>query len=143
MSSKPVRVFLSYALPDREIARTVGERLSREGFLIWDPETEILPGDNFAAALDAALRAADAMVLFISPEAMKSRSVTRELEYALGARHLSGRVIPVMLKPTRNAPWILESLQPVKHDTPETTSNRIAESLRKPAYVPQAKQRAN
>ena len=83
-----------------------------------------------------------AVVVFISPEAVESRSVSREIEYALGAKHLRGRLIPVVLRPTKDAPWILQSLQPVRYEGPSKTSQQIVEILSQPADVPQAKRRA-
>ncbi|HEX4772976.1 MAG TPA: toll/interleukin-1 receptor domain-containing protein [Bryobacteraceae bacterium] len=118
MAGKDSRVFLSYARSDREAVKKVGRQLQQAGFEVWDPDEEILPGADWTAELKAALDSAAAIVVFISPEAMDSRSVSYEIEYALGARHLRGRLIPVLIRPTKRAPWILDSLESVPYESP-------------------------
>lgn len=139
MSKPSGKVFLSYAWTDREPARKIADHLSEAGFQIWDPEWEILPGSDWTSSLKKALDAALAVIVFVSPEAIQSRSVSREIEYALGAKHLRGRLIPVILRPTEGAPWILESLQPVPYEGPSKTSQQILRLLNQPGHVPQAR----
>src|SRR5712692_4914060 len=136
------KVFLSYDRADREPARKIADHLREAGFQVWDPEQEILPGSDWTSLLRKALESAVAVVVFISPKAVESRSVSREIEYALGAKHLRGRLIPVVLRPTKAAPWILRFLQPVRYEGPSKTSQQIVEILSQPADVPQAKRRA-
>jgi len=135
-------VFLSYASADRELAQKVAENLSQAGFQIWDPDREILPGSDWTTLLKKALDGAFALVVFISPEATQSRSVSREIGYALGARHLRGRLIPVVLRPTHEAPWILDTLQPVAYEGPRKTSQHIIRLLNQPPHVAQTKRSA-
>jgi hypothetical protein len=142
MSKTGRRIFLSYARADREPARRIAEHLLEAGFQIWDPEREILPGSDWTSSLKRALDAALAMVVFISPEAMESGSVSREIEYALGAKHLRGRLIPVALRPAKEAPWILQALQPVRYESPGKTGRQIVKLLSQPVDVPQAKRSA-
>jgi TIR domain-containing protein len=142
MSSTAKKVFLSYARADVEPARKVADHLREAGIPVWDPEVEILPGSDWPSALKKALDSALAMVVFISPEAIESRSVSREIEYALGAKHLRGRLIPVILRPAKDAPWILDSLQPVRYDSPDRTGKRIVKLLSQPVHVPQARRSA-
>jgi hypothetical protein len=76
MAGKGSKVFLSYARSDREAVKKVGRQLRQAGFEIWDPEEEILPGADSSTELKTALDSASALVVFISPEAMESRSVS-------------------------------------------------------------------
>ena len=48
-----------------------------------------------------------------SPAAGKSERVHREVDFALGSRRYADRLIPVVVKPTRDMPWILDELGPV------------------------------
>lgn len=73
---------------------------------------------------------------------MASHSVSREIEYALGAKHLRGRLIPVTIRPTKDAPWILDSLQSVQYQSPRQTGRQIVELLAKAPHAPEAKSRA-
>jgi hypothetical protein len=93
MSRKTGKVFLSYARSDRDPAQKIGRQLREAGFEVWDPDTEILPGADWTVDLKVALDSAGALIVFISPEGLASRSVSYEIEYALGARHLRGRLI--------------------------------------------------
>jgi hypothetical protein len=58
--------------------------------------------------------------------------VSHEIEYALGAKHLRGRLIPVMIRPTKGAPWILDSLQQVRYQNPGKTGRQIVKLLVRP-----------
>jgi TIR domain len=142
MSKTGKRIFLSYHVADREPVHKIADYLSESGFPVWDPEQEILPGADWTSPLMRALDSALAMIVFVSPEAIESRWVSREIEYALGAKHLRGRLIPVILRPAKRAPWILQSLQPVRYESPAKTGRQILEILSQPVDVSQAKRSA-
>lgn len=139
MAGKGNKVFLSYARSDRETVKKVGRELRQAGFEVWDPDEQILPGADWSSELKMALDSADAFVVFISPEAMSSRSVSHEIEYALGARHLRGRLIPVTIQATKHAPWILSSLGPVQYENPSKTGRQIIDLLDQRKDAPEAK----
>lgn len=143
MVKKRGKVFFSYARSDQEPARKVAHQLRQAGFQVWDPDEEILPGANWTAELKTALDSAEAIVVFISPDAIASRWVSHEIEYALGARHLRGRLIPVMVHPTDDAPWILDSLESVRYQGPSKTGRQIVELLTHSPDAPEAKPRAS
>jgi hypothetical protein len=136
-------VFLSYARSDRDLVQKIVQELSGAGLQVWDPDEKILPGADWTAELKAALDSASALVVFISPDAIASRSVSYEIEYALGAKHLRGRLIPVMIRPTKNAPWILDSLQSIQYQSPGKTGRQIIELLGQSHDAPEAKSRTH
>lgn len=135
----PKKVFLSYARADRDRARKLAEHLREAGLEVWDPEQELLPGSDFTSDLKEALDTAEAVVVLISPEAMESRWVSHEIEYALGAKHLRGRLIPVVIRPTKEIPWILNTLHMIRYEHPGKTSRHIVELLTQPQNAPQTK----
>jgi len=137
----PKKVFLSYARADRDRARKLAEHLREAGLEVWDPEQELLPGSDFTSDLKEALDTAEAVVVLISPDAMESRSVSHEIEYALGAKHLRGRLIPVLIRPTKEIPWILNTLHMIRYEHPGKTSQHIAELLTQPQDAPPTKLR--
>jgi TIR domain len=139
--TKGGKVFLSYARSDRDPAQKIGRELRQAGFEVWDPDTEILPGADWTAELKTALDSAGAVVVLISPEAIASRSVSYEIEYALGAKHLRRRLIPVTIRPTKNAPWILSSLESVEYQGPSKTGRQIIDLLSQPQDASEAKSR--
>jgi len=102
-----VQVFLSYAHGDRALAEALAEDLSKRGLSVWNHEVELLPGDNVWLRNGEALKNSEAMVVLVSPEAMRSEWVKYEIEYALGNRNYEGRLFPVQVRPTASMPWIL------------------------------------
>lgn len=103
-----MKVFLSYSSEDREVAKELASRLAKAGLGTWDPAEALFPGDNWALRIGKALAESDAMVVLISPQSVKSEWVQHELQYALSAPRYKGRVIPVVVKPTKDIPWILK-----------------------------------
>ena len=101
----------------------------------------LLPGQDWAAEISKALRASKAMVVLLTPAALRSTRVQREVQYALGDETYSHRLIPVIVGPPeklpkRDIPWILQSMQ-ILH-VPERGNldkeiRKIAETLLKPA----------
>ena len=125
------KVFLSYSTEDRKVARALASRLADAGFEPWDPATALFPGDNWALRIGQALQESDAMVVLVSPDSMKSESVRQELEYALGSARYKGRLVPVVLKPTKDMPWILKRLPSVRVGSNfEEAADQIAQRLK-------------
>ncbi len=136
---KPVKkVFLSYARADERAAREVSASLQRAGFDVWDPGREILPGSDFVASLQDALKTADAMVVLVSPDSSGSRYVQHEVGFALGAERFDGRLIPVLLRETKDYPWIFEKLPMIREHSPRAAARVVAEILSQPAHAPEA-----
>ena len=143
MRKKSSGVFLSYSGADRGVAKKTADHLRKAGVQVWDPEYEILPGSDFNSLLKRALNSAEALVVLISPEAMDSRSVSQEIGFALGAEHLRGRLIPVVIRPTKAAPWILKSLPSVRYKSPSKAGKQIIELLSQPIHVSRANRSAD
>ena len=129
-----MKIFLSYAVTDREFARELASHLARRGYDVWDPETELLPGENYGLKLGKALKDSQAMVVLLSPDSVKSSSVTRDIEYAIANRSYEGRVFPVLVRPTDGIPWILRELGILHTDgRAAAVSKRIANALKRAA----------
>ncbi len=60
-----------------------------------------------------ALEQAGAMVVVMSPDAVKSEEVGRELQYAYIQPRFDGHLVPVIAQATDEMPWVLEQLQPI------------------------------
>jgi hypothetical protein len=123
-----VKVFLSYASEDREWARKLASLLERKGLDVWDATSALSRGDNWSLETGKALEKAEAMVVLVSPAATESENLKRELEYALVTKKFRNRLIPVIISPTRELPWILNQLDPEK-GTPSEVSERILKRL--------------
>lgn len=79
-----INVYLSYALQDRERAEEVRRVLLAQGHRPWaDPQTT--DDSGWRAGKEAAIQAADALVLLLTPAAAQSVAVTYEWSLALGS----------------------------------------------------------
>ncbi len=132
MKSQGLRVFLSYAKRDDKLAQALRTELEKGGFEVWDAAAKLTPGDNWALEQGKALEDAEAMVVLLSPAALASDHVQREIDYALGEPRFKGRLIPVVVRPVKEIPWILETLQILRIDAdPERGSRRVLEALKR------------
>ncbi len=125
-----MKVFLSHVPEDNEAARLLAAELSRAGHEVWDAEQELMPGDNYPLETGKALRDATAFVVLLSPEAVRSQQVRREIDFALTSVQYEGRLISVVVRPTERFPWILRKLGLLPMVAPTETAHRVAERLR-------------
>lgn len=110
-----MKVFISHAHQDAALAARVAQALKVNGLEAWDADTNLLPGDNWAAEVARALEESEAMVVLLTPDAIDSGWVLREIEYALGAKNYSNRLIPVVVGdrkrlPDTGIPWIVRRM---------------------------------
>jgi TIR domain-containing protein len=131
-----MKVFLSYASSERALAKDLSSDLSAAGHEVWLPDVELFPGDNWALKVGQALQQSNAMVVLLSPDWAKSDWIRNEVLFALGSLNYEGRAIPVVVRPTREIPWILEHLDSIRveNDWP-ATKTRILEQLRRKAEM--------
>ncbi|MBM4036318.1 MAG: toll/interleukin-1 receptor domain-containing protein [Planctomycetes bacterium] len=131
-----MRVFLSYADKDSDVAAKIAARLTAEGFKVWW-NIEVFPSDNWALETGKALEQANAMVVLLSPDAWALERVHRDIQYALTRKRFYKRLIPVLVRPTKGMPSILRSLSPPNwHESPEQALDEIISALRAPARLP-------
>ena len=120
------------------LAAQVSKALQDEGLEVWDSDLNLLPGDNWAAEVARALEESEAMVVLMTADAFSSPWVRREMEYALGAKRYSNRLIPVAVGdresiPARDIPWIIRRLPWVElEDRRQVPAGveRIADAIR-------------
>ena len=133
-----MKVFISHAADDDILARKVAASLREAGLEVWDNTEEILPGENWASRITEALQESEAMVVLLTPSALRSSHVKHEIAYALGKQDYSWRVIPVLAAPPEqlpreDIPWILNRLQMVRlpgHGQDEEALRKIAQVLK-------------
>ncbi len=127
-----MKVFISYGHQDSELADYLADRLCEAGHAVWRSEEEVLPGENLALKVGQALEESDAMVVLVSPESIRSQWVREEINYALGSPNYAGRVIPVLVRPTKDMPWFLRTLKAVKVGTNrDQVSKNIIDALQR------------
>src|SRR6185312_4984851 len=83
-SADSLRVFLCHSWGDKESVRAVYQRLQADGVQPWLDEKNLLGGQNFRLEIENALRASDAIIIFLSKKSIeKPGFVQREIKYAV------------------------------------------------------------
>jgi TIR domain len=83
-SSRQLQVFLSYASSDRKIIQDLAERLRQDGFSPWLDIERLLPGQEWAAQIEEAIRTTNVVIICISQRSItKSGFVQKEIKFAL------------------------------------------------------------
>jgi len=132
-SKKSLKVFISYARSDDALARRLAERLRSEHFTPFLDVEDVAPGANLTLAAGKALEGADAVVVLLSKDSLRSPMSAAEWEYVLSAKKYEGRVLPVLTPgtPEKAVPWIWKRLHHVKPATTwGRTEARIVSALR-------------
>jgi len=111
MGVSEIQVFLSHVKSDSDWAQELSHQLTAAGIRVVDPFSELFPGDNWSLKIGKALDESEAMIVLISPEAVKSDWLRSEIQYALGSQRFQDRLIPVRVKPTEDFPWVLRGMR--------------------------------
>lgn len=125
-----MKVFISHSHSDAPLAATISKGLQDKGFEVWDPDLNLLPGDNWAAEIARALEESQAMVVLLTPNSVSSSNVKREIEFALGSKNYRNRLIPVVIGgrdriSTQEIPWIMRKLRLFELDDPGHRDSQI------------------
>jgi adenylate kinase len=97
---EPVRVFVSYASSDRAFAEKLVTELQSGGAEVWWDVTGINEGD-FLRKIDEALQDCDWFVLVLTPNAIASKWVKKEMYAAIHRReqNLMRGILPILAAP--------------------------------------------
>jgi tetratricopeptide (TPR) repeat protein len=97
-----VKIFLSYASEQSELARSIEIALSGEGHAVFFDRSSLPSGDEYHERIRRAIADSDLLIFLISPNSVaKGRYTLNELEFAEQKwRHPGGHVLPVMAVPT-------------------------------------------
>jgi hypothetical protein len=126
-----MKVFISHSHKDEILAKEIAAFLKKAGLDVWD-DREIFPGDNWATKISEALDESNAMVVLLTPESIKSRSVRQDIEFALGHKRYNNRLLPVIVGTQKdileeNVPWILRKIKHVNLDTSDFDDDDLNE----------------
>ena len=132
-----MKVFISHAHTDEPLVKKIAAVLEDAGLEVWDDTREIMPGDNWADKVARALEESEAMVVILTPDALRSSWVRRDIDYALGEQGYRKRLIPVLVGDPKEfskeeVPWILRHLRMIKlaeHAKAEEGIRQIAQAL--------------
>ena len=109
----PEEVFLSHSSKDRRFARKLAAVLRQHGVPVWFSETDIRGAQQWHDEIGDALRRCDWFVLVLSPDAVSSMWVKRELVYSLQQDRYEGRIAPIICKSCSpdDLSWTLSQMQ--------------------------------
>ena len=88
-------VFISYSHVDKATADATCATLEQAGIRCWIAPRDIMPGDEWGAAIVKAIDQCRAMVLIFSASANNSKQIRREVERAI---HAGATIIPVRIE---------------------------------------------
>src|SRR5882724_12053706 len=99
------KLFISHSSQDDAFVRDLRAALADHGQDVWIDSRELLAGGLLAPEIKQAIDEASAFAAVVSPAALQSRWVGKEIRYALEVQKQRGRekfpVIPLSLDGTR------------------------------------------
>jgi hypothetical protein len=106
-------VFLSHASQDHAKARRLRNLLVAHGVPVWFSPHHIRGAQQWQEEIGAALARCAWFMVLLTPHAVKSMWVKRELNYALTQRRYEDRIIPLLFKKcdARARSWTLPQYQ--------------------------------
>jgi len=127
-----MRIYISSCPKDHKFVTDLVSHLKKAGVQVWYDAFDLYAGDNWRLAVGKALEKSNVMVVVLSPEAVKSTFVQRDIGYALGELRFKGRLIPLEVRPTKDIPWILRKMNVMRASkSPSQTARRIIEHLKR------------
>src|ERR1043165_9780459 len=113
-----MKVFITHSHGNRPLVRQVVKTLKQAGLDVWDDEYDTYPSDNWAKVTGEALEQSDALVVLVTPDALDSLIVHRDVGFALGNIQFEYRVIPVLVDvdlsvAKKRFGWIMHNFDPI------------------------------
>jgi hypothetical protein len=107
------QVFLSHASHDHAQARRLKDFLVAHRVPVWFSPHHIRGAQQWQDEIGAALSRCGWFIVLLTPHAVRSMWVKRELQYALSEKRYENRIVPVLLKQCdyRALSWTLAQLQ--------------------------------
>jgi hypothetical protein len=111
----PGEVFLSHSAEDHSFAEELVGLMTAHGVPVWYSPRNIVGAQQWHDEIGAALRRCDWFVLLLSPSAVASKWVKREVLYALQDDRYENHIVPVVHIPCDHAKlsWTLSGFQMV------------------------------
>jgi hypothetical protein len=104
-------IFLSYSRRDKETAIRLAEKLEEKGYDVWIDLEDLPAGKRWRQKIVDAIQQADALVVVLSPNAVKSDGMRRE---SVLAEEENKPIFPVKIQPVTipiDMRWTLAELQ--------------------------------
>jgi hypothetical protein len=115
-AKRPRELFLSHSTKDRAFTARLSKVMARHGVRVWFAPHKLVGAQLWIDAIGRALRRCDWFAVVLSPNAVKSEWVRREVGYAIMNRRYRERIIPVDYRPCNvdRLNWVLSGMQFVR-----------------------------
>jgi hypothetical protein len=112
---QPNEVFFSHASQDRAVADGIARAVIAHGVPVWYSPVNVVGSQKWHDEIGAALARCDWFVLLLSPDAVQSMWVKRELLFALEHARYDEHIVPLLHLPCDHAAlsWTLSQFQMV------------------------------
>ena len=109
----PAEVFLSHSHHDKRLAARLARELRRHGVAAWYSERHIAGAQQWLDEIGRALKRCDWFIVVLTPEAVDSMWVKREVAAALIDKKYNGCIVPLLAKSCdyEQLAWPLTTLQ--------------------------------
>jgi TIR domain len=116
----PNEVFLSHSNADQDFVMNLANMLRRHGVPVWYSRTNILGVQQWHDEIGAALQRCDWFLLVLSPNAVNSLWVKRELIFALQQNRFENGIVPLLYQAcdVERLSWVLPIFQMVDFQRP-------------------------
>ena len=123
------KTFVSYSHADDAVARRVTACLRSANIPVWIDDDDILPGQRWDRAIEAAIDECSDFVVLLSNNSVVSDIVLDEVNYAL---EMKKRVLPVVIEPCK-VPMRLKRLEFIRFDADyEASQKRLVDAFADP-----------
>jgi TIR domain len=111
----PKKLFLSHASQDRAFVNKLATFLAERKIPFWYSKRHLVGAKQWHDEIGKALKNCDWFLVVLSPAAVRSKWVKRELLYALQKDRYENRIVPVLIEPCdlESLSWTLASIQRV------------------------------
>jgi len=90
-------IFISHVIDDAPLMQEIAEGLEAAGYTAWYFERDVLPGTSYLIQITRAIECCDALILLVTPKALESDQVTKEV---VGAFERRVPFFPVLVEVT-------------------------------------------
>lgn len=97
------RIFVSHSHTDNEWCRVFVGALGAVGYDVWYDETGLQGADEWVRSLEREIEARDILLLVLTPDAMGSSWVRRELDLAMATHRV---ILPIMVRLTERTGFL-------------------------------------
>jgi hypothetical protein len=110
---RPRKVFFSHASSDRKVADKIVTTLRAARIKVWYSKIHLKGAQQWHAEIGVALRRCDWFLLLLTPAAVRSKWVERELIYALRHDRYNAHIVPALFKSCdyEQLSWTLGGIQ--------------------------------